>query len=193
MHKFQIFKKEIAKTNDKLYVLSGAEHAHSPKFLSKLNRIFLAGSESGIFPADILDVQRNLHANLDDLIHQGSISESLRDLIDFYEIQLGYFAPRLNDLLVFEDRCVYAMQAALVLFRNNRLTHGRLANLFIDINDSDNDAWGQSIASDQIIEEDTEAEEMSSHVVVVDEMTSSLDVEPLRPQDLKKIMKLQKN
>ncbi len=137
MSKFNSFKKHLEKTNANIYHLANEEHAHLPKFLSKLNKIFLDGSETGIFPATILDSCKNILANIDDSIYHSKISERLQDMIDYYEMQLNHFFSKSCELSPEEDKCVYAMQTTLLFFKMKRLTYGRLANLFIDINDAD--------------------------------------------------------
>ena len=147
MSDFKQMKKAITPTIEMIAELSKNEHCRRAKFLTKLARIFIEGSETGIFPTDILDPERNLNSRLEDNL-QAAPSGALYGHIAYLSAQVDHFSSTIEVRTPNQEKCLLGLQTILFLFKTNRLTYGRLATLFIEVNDGEIDVEDTLIVVD---------------------------------------------
>lgn len=136
MQNYGTFRVAISEIIDDIYTLATSESQKRIKFIAKASRIILEGGTTGLFPDEILDLTKNLKANIDDRLLNVALSKKLADALLIFSERLDYFSNDLIGLEPSEKKAIYGLQFLMFLHKINRVTYSRLAALFIELNDN---------------------------------------------------------
>lgn len=141
MKKITDFLSAVTPTLGLLYELAKKYHLKNTTFLVKLSGIMIDGAQTGLFPVETLDPLRNLEANVNDALVELSMERTPDDLkaaLDLFIRQVVEFDEAIPQKTLNEEKCFMGLEVSLLLYKRKRLTYGRLAALFIDLEGEEN-------------------------------------------------------